>query len=304
MTELKLTRGLPASGKTVFAKNWVAKNPSMRARVCRDDLRQALYGMDAPLPRELEQGVTLVEKASVRALLASGRSVVVDAMHLRRSYITEWEKLAQELGAEFSVQEFLDLPTGELLRRDRARKEKGERHVGDTFICETAERYATTDSWQPSPGTPVETYRYQPDLSLPKAWMVDLDGTLALMGNGRGPFEWHRVGEDEVNTPVAHLIEALDGDNNCIIIISGRDAVCREETLLWLKRNYIDYDALIMRPEGDNRKDSIVKLEMFREQIVPTYFVMGVIDDRPQVCRAWRQAGLFVAQVGDPYIEF
>lgn len=300
---LVLTRGLPASGKTTWAKEWVMQAPVERARVCRDDLRQLLYGMDAPLPRELEEGITIAERASVRALLRSGRSVVVDAMHLRRSYITEWEKIAQETGADFSVEErFLDVKLDELILRDQIRSENDERHVGEQFIRETSLRYATIEPYKPSPETDGEMYIYVPENGLPTAWLVDIDGTLAIKGD-RSPYDWHRVGEDTINGSVVDLVEMLRREHR-IILVSGRDSVCRRETEEWLIDKGIIWHELLMRPEGDMRKDAIVKLEMFREQIAPRHNVLGVLDDRPSVCRAWRRVGLFVAQVGDPHIEF
>ena len=47
------------------------------------------------------------------------------------------------------------------------------------------------------------------DLSvLRDAFIFDLDGTLALMGD-RGPFHWDRVGEDKVNEPVRYILNKL-----------------------------------------------------------------------------------------------
>jgi hypothetical protein len=60
-----------------------------------------------------------------------------------------------------------------------------------------------------------------------------------------------------------------------------------------------------MRKAGDGRKDTIVKKEMFLELVHPNYNVEFIVDDRPSVCRMWREEiGLKVLQVGDPHIEF
>jgi hypothetical protein len=59
-----------------------------------------------------------------------------------------------------------------------------------------------------------------------------------------------------------------------------------------------------MRQAGDMRKDSIIKSEIFWENVAPNYDVKMVIDDRPQVTRMWRSIGLNVLQVGNPYVEF
>lgn len=52
-----------------------------------------------------------------------------------------------------------------------------------------------------------------------------------------------------------------------------------------------------MRPEGDSRKDSVVKEEMYNEHIKYKYNVKAIYDDRQQVVDMWRDLGLTVFQV-------
>jgi hypothetical protein len=137
---------------------------------------------------------------------------------------------------------------------------------------------------------------YAPDPGLPPAWLVDVDGTLALM-RGRSPFEWHRVGEDAPNPPVVELVRSLRAAGNAIVVVSGRDGVARADTQAWLARHEIPHDALFLRAAGDNRRDSIVKREIFDARIRHTWHVRGVLDDRDQVVRMWRDLGLTCAQV-------
>ncbi|MFJ5071268.1 hypothetical protein ACIQC7_33105 [Kitasatospora sp. NPDC088556] len=54
-----------------------------------------------------------------------------------------------------------------------------------------------------------------------------------------------------------------------------------------------------MRPTGDSRRDSIVKVEIFDAHVRDTYNVTCVLDDRTQVVQAWRAIGLTVLQVAD-----
>ena len=44
VTELVITRGLPASGKTTWARGWA--NQPERVRLSRDDLRQQLFNVE------------------------------------------------------------------------------------------------------------------------------------------------------------------------------------------------------------------------------------------------------------------
>lgn len=132
---------------------------------------------------------------------------------------------------------------------------------------------------------------------LPKAIIVDIDGTLAKM-NGRGPFDWHRVGEDLVNEPVRHLVNLYQGSGHKIIIFSGRDSVCREQTRQWLADNLIGYNYLFMRPEGNFEKDAIIKRRMFDNHVDGIFDIQFVVDDRNQVVDMWRKdLGLTCFQV-------
>lgn len=131
----------------------------------------------------------------------------------------------------------------------------------------------------------------------PIAIMVDIDGTLAHM-KGRSPYEWSRVGEDTVDPAISHILECYKGVTK-IVLLSGRDGVCKPETENWLKANNIPYDLLVMRTPNDNRKDSIIKWELYQEHIEPNYDVLFVLDDRNQVVKMWRQAGLKCLQVAE-----
>ena len=143
--------------------------------------------------------------------------------------------------------------------------------------------------------------RYVPDRSKPAAWVVDVDGTLAL-ADGRSPYEYDRVGEDLPNEPVVALVGALIRNGYHIVVMSGREDSCRDETEEWLVRNLGGrgrplHSALHMRATGDNREDSVVKIELFHEHVAPNWNVWGVLDDRDQVVAMWRSLGLFCCQV-------
>lgn len=120
----------------------------------------------------------------------------------------------------------------------------------------------------------------------------------------RSPFEWERVGEDDVDLVVADIVEGLSLTHQ-IVVVSGRDGICYDETERWLVRHGIPFDMLIMRECDDRRKDSIVKEEIFWKHIAPNWNVKAVIDDRPQVVRMWYDIGVpKVIAVGNPYVEF
>jgi hypothetical protein len=186
--------------------------------VNRDDLRSNLYGTPRPTHRQ-ESAIGVVQQASVRALLAAGRSVVVDDLHLRARYVSAWVELTAQAGAGFAVQDFTDVPVEECIRRDAERGARGERAVGAEVIRELHTRFLASGRGLPASALVPKVSAgavgpaYRPDPELPVAWLVDIDGTLALMATtagARNPYEWHRVGEDDPNPAVVDLVRALD----------------------------------------------------------------------------------------------
>lgn len=136
-------------------------------------------------------------------------------------------------------------------------------------------------------------------MPLPRAVIVDLDGTLALAVD-RGPFEWVKVATDVVNAPIRDLVVMLRDQGFAILIVSGRSDDCRAETQTWLEANLGSVDLLLMRRQRDFRKDYVVKREMFDAHIQGRYDVAYVLDDRDQSVDFWRNdLGLTTLQVAD-----
>ena len=145
---------------------------------------------------------------------------------------------------------------------------------------------------------------YEPNTDKPRAIVLDIDGTLAHMNGKRRPYDWDKVMVDDVDEVIKGISEHYKNTHS-IILLSGRDGESEELTRKWLKKHDVYCDALYMRKAGDGRKDTIVKKEMFLELVHPNYNVEFIVDDRPSVCRMWREEiGLKVLQVGDPHIEF
>jgi predicted kinase len=295
MTRLLITRGLPASGKTTFAR----KLQPQVVRVNRDDLRLMLHGRRL-FTQWSEGQVTAAQRATAEALLRSGTDVIIDDTNLRARVVREWAELAARFHAGFEVHDFTDVGVEECIRRDAERS--GSDHVGEEGIRKMYDRYLAGKRlplpipWVDPGGTvPV----YEPDPDLPPVLLVDIDGTVALM-NGRSPYDWSRVGEDQPHQAVIQAVRAMHAAGNAIVFCSGRDEVCRIDTQAWLELYVgVPYEGLFMRPAGDSRKDSIVKREIFDEEIRDRWRVVGVFDDRQQVVRMWRALGLTVFQVAE-----
>ena len=140
---------------------------------------------------------------------------------------------------------------------------------------------------------------YIPDLTKPRAVIVDIDGTIALHGDERGHYEYEKVATDTVNHPVAWLVDLLDTEVD-IIFLSGREDRCRDDTVNWLNQKLgYGQPKLFMRTTGDHRPDYVIKGELFDAYIRDNYNVQFVLDDRDQVVNMWRGMGLTCLQVAE-----
>lgn len=315
MTQIILTRGLPASGKSTWAEACLKAAPESVVRLERDLLRDQLYGplgriyVNVPelnmsddeftqFMRERENTVSLVQDSMAKAAVSAGKSVIISDMNLRAQYVRAWAKKAAEWGAGFETVKFEDVTLNELIARDVDRNHT----VGESVIRQLWQQFtkngkiADVDvSREFSSSQVVESY--VADQSKPRAILVDIDGTLATM-SGRSPYEWMRVGED---SPVEAVIEAVMAAclfNREVIVMSGRDESCRAITEEWLTKHLgVAWSKLYMRPEGDNRKDNIIKYELFNRYVRNDYNVSYVLDDRDQVVEMWRKLGLACFQV-------
>lgn len=135
------------------------------------------------------------------------------------------------------------------------------------------------------------------------AIIVDMDGTLALMGD-RDPYDPHTVHLDTPNAPVVSMVDLLANAGHHVIVMSGRTEEARKGTLWWLHLHDVQFNALHMRPTGDGRPDAEVKEELFRAHVEPHFDVVAVLDDRLSVCRMWHSIGLPLFRVGDPCADF
>ncbi|QFG12904.1 polynucleotide kinase [Arthrobacter phage Mimi] len=289
--EIKLVRGLPASGKSTWAKQWVAENEDWRIRINRDDIRHQIVNKYWPLSRMQEDHTTLMEEAMVTAAIKAKVSVVIDATHLRASYIKRWYDIGNRLGVPVTVQDF-ETDVEECVKRDWVRGQAGQRAVGEDVIRDLHKRFFVKGKLPKIPENTVAELSgraYVRNRDLPKAVWVDVDGTLAERVHDlapqpvRGPFDEHRVGEDAVIEHIADLVRLLHKDGYKIVIMSGRSDACQEQTERWLIENNIPYDDIFMRESGDQRKDSVVKEDLFWNKVAPKYDIEFALDDRQQV---------------------
>jgi len=150
----------------------------------------------------------------------------------------------------------------------------------------------------------------------PPAVIFDRDGTLASVAyiapldrSGSAWRQYNAALPFDAPVPVVAALLRSIRPGVVRIMTSGRaagdhvgDTHRRLLMTAWLRKHALPIDVLIMRKGGDQRRDSVVKEEIYREQIAPFYDVRYVVDDRQQVVDMWREIGLPVLQVVDPRI--
>ena len=289
---IKFYKGLPGSGKSTLAKAWVDKDATNRVRVNKDSIRDLLH--NGKYSKGNEKQVLDTQDFIILDSLKRGKSIAFDNTHLINKHLTRLENLLNDNNLSNVKIEVVDLTSvepEECIKRDLKRANS----VGSDVIWRMY--------WQNIVG------EIKPSIYIPGALdciIVDIDGTLAQM-NGRHPFQWDKVGEDLCRTHIARLVEyysyVYDQDTT-VILMSGREDVCMNETMQWLAQHQVEYNILLMRPAGNYEKDTVLKERLYRDHIEGNYNVLLVVDDRPSVIRMWTKLGLPVVSANPTTWEF
>lgn len=280
-----MMKGLPGSGKSTWAKEYVKKHKNF-IRISNDDLRLQMFN------RQFDKGDTkMVDKMRMMMLttaLELGQSVIIDNTNLSPRLEEQYRDIAKQHKAGFEIQDLTNVPIHTCLSQNNNRPNP----VDPKVIWSMYNQFIAKEN-------KVELVAIHDDLK--PAYIFDMDGTLAIMD--RNPYAWDLVDQDLPNPYVVHMAKTLS-DHGAIIILSGRDGCCRDLTEKWLKIHEVPYQELHMRTPNDNRKDSVIKEELYRSKIQYRYNIMGVFDDRLQVCELWYSLGLPLFRVGDPNASF
>lgn len=276
MLTVYFTIGLPASGKSTWAKNKLNKSPNSIKRVSQDDLRAMLD--NSHFSKGNEKFVLSLQDTIIKTALEDGKHVIVDNTHLSPKHEARIRELIKDL-AMLEIVDFRHIALETCLERDLKRPNS----VGEKVIRDMYNQFIAP----PRAAKPV----YNPDL--PDVIICDLDGTLALICD-RNPYDASSCENDLVNEPVRSI---LQNSGKAIMFVSGREDKYKPQTLAWLAKHSISFASIHMRKSGDSRKDSIVKKEIYEEFIFNKYNVDFVLDDRDQVVRVWRDLGLTCLQV-------
>jgi predicted kinase len=314
MIKVEMLVGMPASGKSTYAKQVVSKDPNNWVRVNNDDLRAMMNG--SVWSADYEKMITDARNYLIRDALKRGKNVIIDNLNLNRRHFDDVCKIAKSVNADIQVYEkAFYIEFDEAVARNAART--GSARVPDDVMKKW---------WKESGGKQFRFYKPRVEIykeqrgsnqaveappyipGLPEAVLCDLDGTLALI-HGRSPYDASDCDiKDLPNTPVIETVRAHYNAGRKIIFCSGREDKYRPETIrfiekhLWMPSdrnpgvNTFNYQ-LHMRKTDDFRKDALIKEEIYQNEIEGKYNVLCVLDDRDQVVEFWRAKGLVCFQV-------
>lgn len=280
-----ICKGLPASGKSTWAKDKAAKSQGATKRINKDDLRAMLDG--GQYSKSNEAYVLKMRDAMIIEAMFEGKNIIVDDTNLHPKHVDRIMEIMDNhnnnvvmlgLGYQYiiSFKDFTDVDPMECIRRDNARANG----VGHEVIMKMYNQYLKCED-------PVVEQEW--DDNLPICIICDIDGTLAN-NNWRNPFDASEADQDGLITSTYDVLYTYHHTRDVtIVLFSGRDGSFREPTERFLGKYAVPYDILCMRETGDTRKDSIVKKEMYEEYIKGKYNVLFVMDDRNQVVDMWRK---------------
>lgn len=302
-----LTCGLPGSGKTTWAENFVTTKARGTRIVCRDDFRRAQPDfVRGKKNNTIEKNAKTWRDANVLATITNRQHVIIADTNLNLdSRIAQVKQLLQGTTHRIVVADFRHVSVEECIKRDKLR----ENTVGADVIIRMFYDHIVP------PKIDIE--------SVPpgdRAVILDLDGTLARKHSGRDHYAKDGFLNDELIQPNADVIFSYINEmiangrlrEHGVFVFTGRGAskLGCSETRAWLVKHMPSWfnmwsvtSSVQFREEGDMRPDYVVKREMYDRIVTMGYTPILAFDDRPQVCRMWDLLGLHTVKMG-PYYEF
>ena len=296
--KLILTRGIPGSGKSTWAKAWVAEDPEHRVRFNWDDMRNMMGPYWVPSREPINKHM-LWAAVNTAAYCTRPYDIVIDNMNLNpkdwkqyEDWITNYNQSlnAEETGTQYQL-EFKDFftPVEECIRRDAMRSNPiGEKTIKDIwrkyrhFIQTTSVKNYVDNLREPVPHNP-------------SCIVVDMDSTLCFNTTGR---PWYGEGSTEAminDVPNKGVVNLIRAQNYPIIVCTGRNKSQKDVTEKWLAKHGIVARAYYMREDGDCRNGVEVKTELIN-QILEHYNIVAIFEDCEPIVAKFREMGLTVLQ--------
>ncbi len=308
MQKIILTVGIPGSGKSTWAKQEVLKDPLNWVRINNDDIRMMIN--QSVFSNSIEKIVNKTRLFLVSEALKHGKNIIIDNLNITKSHFEDIEKIVSKIKGEFEISEkIFYVSLQEAMERDS--KRIGSANVGEKVIKIWWSKSGKESLEKREPKIKiVKNYTIKnnnvikQDETLPKAIIVDIDGTVADISN-RSP---HNYTLCKFDKPIKHVIDIVKmfyDKGAHVIFVSGRQDSCLEDTKEWIiKHNIVpDFD-IYLRSEKDSREDIIVKNEIYETYIKGKYNILAIFEDRLKVCQFWHDNGFPLFRVGDPSADF
>lgn len=295
--QLLILIGPPASGKSTFAKQYIAQERERFLKlnepynstviVSRDSIREAIsdtYHLND------EVFVDKIHSSIIYTALNENRNVILDSTNCD---INKLKALINKFKVVFNIElKFMEeFSLKELIRRenDRNRSFVVPEKVIEKFYGKFLKCYHKKDELE-NLTILIDTDNVTETTIKFNAIIVDIDGTVALNTSGRSFMDSEAVINDTPNIEVCELINNLSRSKyEKLIFLSGRTEKSRTHTIEWLSRYFKDF-SLFMRANGDYRTDAIVKYELYKTHVENTHNVLLWIDDRDQVVQMVRNS--------------
>lgn len=311
-----LTIGASSSGKTSFVEQEFKKrlNDGGVVNINRDDIRFELFTDGErdwtryKFNKKNEAMVTMEQDQRIQKAIDNGQDIIISDTNLNPKIRQRFYDLAEENGYKIFDLNF-DVSWDELVKRN-AQRYGG---INESLLWSMFKRKCLINNVYPSKKESFKFVPYEHDETLDSTIIVDMDGTVASMEGVRKPYQWDLVGFDKPRHEIIDMVRGLAMTTGHVTFMSGRDGQCYAETYAWIENNIMTDDMkrlgiewnLYMRDENDQRKDDIVKYQLYDQHVRGMYNVSAVVDDRNQVIRMWSVIGLpNIVQVGAYNVEF
>lgn len=310
MLTVTILRGIPGAGKSFWAKEEVRKSPETTVRLNLDDIRSSLF--NSHFSKNNEKLAQKILELSLIESLKAEKDCILDNTNLNKEKFERICKVVKNLNIDCTViEKTFYIPLAEAISRDSQRE--GTAKVGEKVIKmfwdksgkEGFKNYKPKIEMFSKADNSSLVQTLEQDKTKIKCIVVDLDGTLAKIGN-RSPYDASTCYEvDSIYEHVANIVKLHFQYGYHIIFCSGRMEKDKESTTKFINQHLpeIKYD-LFMRATNDIRKDVIIKEEIYNKNIKPTYYVEAWFDDRLQVCQWVYKQGLPLFRVNDPCSSF
>ena len=136
MNKIIICRGIPASGKSTWAKQWVLEDPEHRIRINQDDIRNMLGKYWVPSRENL---VSYINNAIITKAVSLNYDIVIDNINLNPKNILYIEDIILLCNMKYIIEykDFFDVPLSVCIERDKKRTNP----IGEKVIRSFYNRY-------------------------------------------------------------------------------------------------------------------------------------------------------------------